>query len=867
MTTAPSPHWILRITMDSDWHVGTGSGIPGHIDRLLARDGDGLPYLPAKTVTGLWRDALEQLVENFDIDKGKNDPKPWHQWLIFLFGSQPTLENGPMADPPTGAVLSIGPGRLPEAYRARLELKSMARFRRALTFVKPGIEIDPASGRAKDRHLRFVEMGRVKDVFEAPVTCVALDEKVLDLTTALLAASAGLITRIGGKRRRGSGRCRALLVAAGSEVNSDNAIGCLKTYFEPAVTEPQKPPARSRPRLSPAPFSAGRPRPGPGAGRWRRVRLRLTLEQPMVVAAAVVGNVVETMRRIPGTLLIPAIRNALPELLGEDGTGPQAAFDTRLTGGRLRVLDATPSLGLDRGRPAPLTIECEKGRDLSDAKGSRNRLIEVEQDSPGLAQQGAYLGVVRPSAEAGMAIGPVFPQVPIVSRTHNSVHDEKQRPIGAEEDNEGEGEAGRGSGVYSYEALAPGLELHSALLLHVDGDADDDDLAGRLSAALERRGTLQATVSIGRARKDDYGTARLVFEPQQAAPEAQPPEPSGELFVWLLSDLSLRNRRLRPSADLGLLTAALKAALARHGAPLPNLAPMSCEPPGEPVGWRGRAFRREGWHAGAGLPRPSQVGLAAGTAIRFCYEEAEGVDETALSTALAAIEAEGLGDRRAEGFGEISFNDPFLTQKLAEAAPGRLIRVDPRPWVGRDDNGPITADDQALHESAGLVERAAWRAAITEQAQAVMALEEKRRKLGLGTNGPSASQLGRLREVVSRFREEKDKKMLEEFFEQIEKIKNQMESWQAVIAAIREMLQDKGKVWSVLSEAGDRRVFAERAPCLTASDSKQLRQKLWPDAVRALLTEAIREHVRQAQSGTEGDSGTGTPAQTEGSAS
>ena len=43
----------LRLTMLSDWHVGSGTGRPGNIDRLVVRDDDGLPFVPAKTLRGI----------------------------------------------------------------------------------------------------------------------------------------------------------------------------------------------------------------------------------------------------------------------------------------------------------------------------------------------------------------------------------------------------------------------------------------------------------------------------------------------------------------------------------------------------------------------------------------------------------------------------------------------------------------------------------------------------------------------------------------------------------------------------------------------------------------------------------------------
>ncbi|MFM7857195.1 MAG: RAMP superfamily CRISPR-associated protein, partial [Flammeovirgaceae bacterium] len=76
----------LKIEMKSDWHIGSGTGIAGGIDRLVRRDKNGLPYLPAKTITGVWRDACELLA--FGLDGG-SEHGAWQQWVDYLFGDQP----------------------------------------------------------------------------------------------------------------------------------------------------------------------------------------------------------------------------------------------------------------------------------------------------------------------------------------------------------------------------------------------------------------------------------------------------------------------------------------------------------------------------------------------------------------------------------------------------------------------------------------------------------------------------------------------------------------------------------------------------------------------------------------------------------
>ncbi|HBL14417.1 MAG TPA: hypothetical protein DD379_24120, partial [Cyanobacteria bacterium UBA11162] len=62
----PSKPLKVTIKLESDWHIGSGAGRPGDVDRLVQRDRNGLPYIPGKTLTGIWRDACELVALGLD---------------------------------------------------------------------------------------------------------------------------------------------------------------------------------------------------------------------------------------------------------------------------------------------------------------------------------------------------------------------------------------------------------------------------------------------------------------------------------------------------------------------------------------------------------------------------------------------------------------------------------------------------------------------------------------------------------------------------------------------------------------------------------------------------------------------------------
>lgn len=181
------------------WHAGSGEAGPGDLDATVVRDDDGLPYLPGKTVKGLFRDAalLIKRAQPGILDEG--------QW-IRLFG--PGIEPG--AQRPEGDVLegalSFTSARLPKAARDWIggenpEYKQGLYEALASTAMKDGI--------ARVHSLRRIEVA-LPVTLEAEVEWEEDGVEGID-TENILTTSAALIRRLGSHRHRGLGRCRVTL--------------------------------------------------------------------------------------------------------------------------------------------------------------------------------------------------------------------------------------------------------------------------------------------------------------------------------------------------------------------------------------------------------------------------------------------------------------------------------------------------------------------------------------------------------------------------------------------------------------------------------------------------------------------------------
>jgi len=52
-----------KIKILSDWHIGSGLDSATDVDALVLKDDNKLPYIPGKTIKGLIKDAVNDMIE------------------------------------------------------------------------------------------------------------------------------------------------------------------------------------------------------------------------------------------------------------------------------------------------------------------------------------------------------------------------------------------------------------------------------------------------------------------------------------------------------------------------------------------------------------------------------------------------------------------------------------------------------------------------------------------------------------------------------------------------------------------------------------------------------------------------------------
>ncbi len=538
---------------------------------------------------------------------------------------------------------------------------------------------------------------------------------------------------------------------------------------------------------------------------WVCIPYVLQLDSPVNVSARTVGNVVETLDFVPGTFLLPRLTEALAAL----------GVDARpwIASGSFRVLPATVEIDGRAGRPVPLALHYEKERGRLDQPDSlRNRLLQEAQElnnddrdqdrAPEDNKKHAQLKQCREGylGEAQSGQMPRHAKVNLIVRTHNTIDEESQRPTEAV------------GGVYSYEAIAAPCRLRGEIRLR-------RDLAAQWMKYPTWRSAVEGPCRLGRSKKDDYGAATLTLDlPEGAEPtplEAPPACQDGRLFVWVLSDVLLRDQRLRFCPTAEALGEALQAALGVR---------LTVE----------RAFTRirriDSWNTAWGLPRPSLVALQAGSCVLFRTEPAPAVDS------LKQIEGSGIGERTAEGYGQLRFNDPLITgdpMKLQQpkSAENNKSKGDERVRLSQNDPN---------YKYAQQLEEVVWRDRIRRKALEV-AHDEKRRQdvlhWSVDKDMPPTSQLGALRTVVQQVRSWTERAVVHKWLEHLKEIKRRKEKWPCQsLKVLDDLFQHEDRIWCIFDP--------QEWPALT-DGVDALKKKLWDLAVRSLIDAAFQAHKRE----------------------
>jgi CRISPR/Cas system CSM-associated protein Csm3 (group 7 of RAMP superfamily) len=199
------PPWTYQLAFNTPLSICSGLSVAGLVDRIIMRDGQGLPVVPGSTVKGRWRFAAERLLRSLPkatagihiVIHDKNKPACKDRkkacFICKWFGS-----------PAIPAALQVGPATLDYPWCdifLKLHAVSPSAVVQPDTEVRPGIAMSRRLRMALHDHLFFEET-------VPPVTFVGhvrLTEEPNAQEKAFLKTAAQLVDRLGANKAGGRG--------------------------------------------------------------------------------------------------------------------------------------------------------------------------------------------------------------------------------------------------------------------------------------------------------------------------------------------------------------------------------------------------------------------------------------------------------------------------------------------------------------------------------------------------------------------------------------------------------------------------------------------------------------------------------------
>lgn len=175
----------LEIELFDYWHVGNGKGRGSHLDSVVDRESNGLPYIPGRMIKGILRQAVYCLEEWKHVDKGITSK---------LFGGREESNSGG---------IFVTDARLKKDIAEYLAQDENSKIREQLFTEYFSTAIDHESGSAKEKSLHGIELVvPCRLYFE-----IAVNEEYVPKPFEPIEKGIPLIRSIGSHRSRGLGRC------------------------------------------------------------------------------------------------------------------------------------------------------------------------------------------------------------------------------------------------------------------------------------------------------------------------------------------------------------------------------------------------------------------------------------------------------------------------------------------------------------------------------------------------------------------------------------------------------------------------------------------------------------------------------------
>lgn len=630
----------FEITLNSDFHVGSGYRKGSEIDSALLRESDGRPALRGSLLGQLLRHAGRELLTTSALARPEynrcsassglaslrycrqKDPQQPECPMCHIFGSP----NRPRSWEFSSAWLKEAQKPGPETTLPGGDWGAQSVTR---------VRINPRTRRAADDQLFIEEVGDSRLVFQFSANWNGSgDADAADV--AFLVAAARNLRHLGKSRRRGRGECQVHLVAVNDQPTTSNAW--LEKFKALWIDQTWQPPVEEAVHdwVSIGAITQSQTAPF-------RVQVVARLEEPLLVARrASAGNQFETLTIIPGSVLL----GALAARTNFKDPAHYATLVHLFRRGLVRFSFLFPAKAGAGGDLYPAFVapsdvfRCKQhpADDFAHIHPDQSFGLDTEKpvQCPACPPEDCAMESLKGENALQSLVSGRMVRFSVQKREemHIRLNPENLRVVTGD--------------LFSYVALEAGQFLVGELVCR---DQDTWESLKREAALPDPDQAVE--LRLGKATRRGYGLVTVVFSPQAEDPmpplRQRLPDPRQPFRLLLLSDTIVVDRWGRYPASFSPDWLPEALGFSADGQALKILRGFSKT---RPV---------DGFNNQIGLPRTRDTALMAGSAVGLQVTSENMTDEQ-IWQMFEAVEAFGIGMRRNEGYGQVIINHPLYNE-------------------------------------------------------------------------------------------------------------------------------------------------------------------------------------------------------------
>jgi CRISPR-associated protein Csx10 len=595
-------HRDIIITSKSPLHIGSGTGVHGSLDSIVVRDRDGLPYIPASSL--LLRVAMEYAV------KSLKDKETWKMWIDWLLGDKSGKKYDSDRGKPIDAKLRISDLHLVKPdFLIDVGSESVAAAVKSAVYeVHSATKISDKTQTAEKDSLRMREYSVRGSEYKGILTLPAYNKESDWPAEYLILVAISLTDRIGGKRRRGAGKVEVKVgkFANGStplaldwSETGESDLDRLKELFE--FIDSGKPVPEPK-------FNIDNDDNGTISSLGKSVKstplehkfdLHINLKTAITIedTSHAKGSYTASLDYIPGSALLPAIARVFNH--------------KAITSNQVLVTNATPAdIYETRTLPWPRHIQRLKSSLTEDDDKIIKNIFEVNNNE----KKVGFGGYISRVAENNGVVNPlVNVQVAMKDEIHN-------------------------------EYMTQAISENTKFIAEVWTNIEEEKLT-KIQDFIDKK-EIDRDYKMGLSRKKTNIQIEWMNHKLNDKTSDESSEQISQLHIWAVSDILLRDeKRLVYTVTTDALVKEIENKLSIEldsDKPIENSEIVT--------------VRRETWQGRWGLYRPTLPMIGAGSVVVLNLKEP--VYSSDLFEAIERIESNGIGERRAEGYGRVLVNAP-----------------------------------------------------------------------------------------------------------------------------------------------------------------------------------------------------------------